>query len=405
MDRTERQKLCLKKWIKSGGAATCVLPTGFGKTRIALMLAEAFVKRNSDCSILVVVPTQILKDQWIDQLNDWNLLDNVRVEIINTVVKSDWTCDLLIEDEAHLYASDLFSKVFQQVNYKNILCLTGTLERLDGREQLIKKYAPVCDTMSIEEAEKNGWVSPKREYLVLIDVDLTEYKAHTKIFNQCFSQFDYDFNLAMQCATNIVTCRKYAKEIGMPANTIMGIAQKWNRAMRARKQFIQNHQKKFDIAKKIIKAREDKKIITFSATIKQAESFGFGYVVHSDKKKKENQKVIDDFNNCTCCVLHSAKCVDTGIDIKGVNCEIILNVDSSKIRKTQRIGRAIRFEKDKTTEIFTIVLKGTQEEKWFANSNTSKVIIIDENQLDDVLNGKEIETRNRELIVDTKYRY
>ena len=68
----------------------------------------------------------------------------------------DWVCDLLVIDEAHLMASETFSRIFECVNYKNILCLTGTLERLDGKEELIKKYAPVCDTITINEAEENG---------------------------------------------------------------------------------------------------------------------------------------------------------------------------------------------------------------------------------------------------------
>ena len=50
----------------------------------------------------------------------------------------------------------MMAKVFKCVNYKNILCLTGTLERLDGKEELIKQYAPVCDRITIEEAEENG---------------------------------------------------------------------------------------------------------------------------------------------------------------------------------------------------------------------------------------------------------
>jgi superfamily II DNA or RNA helicase len=49
--------------LETGGAATIVACTGFGKTRLALNLCSAFVKRNEDCSILIVVPTQILKDQ------------------------------------------------------------------------------------------------------------------------------------------------------------------------------------------------------------------------------------------------------------------------------------------------------------------------------------------------------
>ena len=53
-------------------------------------------------------------------------------------------------------AADTFSKVFGQVSYKNIIGLTATFERLDGKEILINKYAPVCDTIDIELAEANG---------------------------------------------------------------------------------------------------------------------------------------------------------------------------------------------------------------------------------------------------------
>lgn len=403
--RDERQKECLKKWIQTNGRATIVAATGFGKTRCAINLIEAFVKRNEESSSLVIVPTQVLKDQWIDQLSERGLENNARVEIINSAIKLNWICDLLVIDEIHLTPSDTFKKIFECVDYKNILGLTGTFERLDGKEQYITKYAPVCDTITIEEAEKNGWVAPHKEYLVLLDVDLTEYNNLTREFNQCFAQFNWDFALAMNCATNIVKCRAYAKKMGLDGNTIMGVAQKWNRCMRKRKDFIYKHPKKMEIAKKIIDARPDRKCITFSSTIDQANSFGFGWVMHSKKKPKENQKAIEEFNEANMGYLHTSKAADQGLDCKGVNLEIILHTDSSKIRKTQRVGRAIRFEEGKTSEIFTLVLKGTQEVNWFNNSNTSKVITINEEQLEKVLNGETIETRERENIVNTKYRF
>lgn len=403
--RDERQKECLVKWLKAKGAATIVACTGFGKTRIALNLIAAFTKRNSDASSLVIVPTDALKEQWIDHLEEWGLLDNTRVEIINTAIKFDWTCDLLILDEIHLMAADTFCKVFERVSYKNILGLTATFERLDGKEVLISKYAPVCDTIPIELAEANGWVSPHREYLVLLDVDLSEYNELCKTFNQCFAYFDFDFETAMECATDIIKCRIYAKKLGLDANTVMGVAQKWNRAMRKRKEFIYNHPKKMEVAKKILEARKDKKGITFSSTIKQAESFKNGWVMHSKKKKKENKATIAAFDAADSGFLHTSKAADQGLDCKGVNLEIILHTDSSKTRKIQRIGRAIRFEEGKTSEIFTLVLKGTQEVNWFNNSNTSKVITINEDQLDKVLNNEPIETREREVVVNTKFRF
>ena len=48
---------------------------------------EAFVKRNENSSSLVIVPTQILKDQWVDQLEERGLESNARVEIINSAIK------------------------------------------------------------------------------------------------------------------------------------------------------------------------------------------------------------------------------------------------------------------------------------------------------------------------------
>lgn len=66
------------------------------------------------------------------------------------------TCDLLILDEIHGYASDVMSQIFSRVKYSMILGLTATIERLDGKEVIIKKYAPVCDTITMEEALENG---------------------------------------------------------------------------------------------------------------------------------------------------------------------------------------------------------------------------------------------------------
>jgi superfamily II DNA or RNA helicase len=53
------------------------------------MLITSLLKSNSKASVLIVVPTEFLKEQWIDQLIEWDLIDNCKVEIINTVIKSE----------------------------------------------------------------------------------------------------------------------------------------------------------------------------------------------------------------------------------------------------------------------------------------------------------------------------
>lgn len=52
--------------------------------------------------------------------------------------------------------SEQMRRIFDCVTYNMILCLTGTLERLDGKEILLQQYAPVCDTITMKEALSNG---------------------------------------------------------------------------------------------------------------------------------------------------------------------------------------------------------------------------------------------------------
>ena len=405
MDRTERQKECLKRWLKSGGRASIVACTGFGKTRVALNLIDAFTTKNPGAQTLIVVPTQALKDQWIEQIDERGLGLSARVEIINTVIKFDWSCDLLVVDECHLMAAETFVEVFKQVKYQYILCLTGTLERLDMRHLLIEKYAPVCDRITIEEAERNGWVSPHREYVVMLDVDLSEYQEINRKFNNAFAFFNFDFEVAMRAATDVIFRNTWAKRNGQDSKVTTAMAMTFMRTMKARKDFILNHPKKIEVAKKILDARKDRKCLTFSATISMAEKLGDGFVMHSKKSKKQNKETIEKFNAVDTGVMHTSKAAETGIDIPGINTEIILYTNSSKIRKTQVLGRSLRFEPGKTAEIFTLVLKGTQEVTWFSNSKTSKVITINESQLDDILAGKNIETREREYTENIQFRF
>ena len=368
MDRTERQKLCLKRWLDAKGHGSIVACTGFGKTRVALNLIDAFVTKNPQSHTLVVVPTQVLKDQWITQIDERGLGLNVCVEIINTVIKFDWSVDLLIIDEAHRAVAQSLVKIFERVEYSYILGLTGTLERLDMRHLLLDRYAPVCDRITLEEAEREGWVATHKEYAVMLNVDLTDYNAWNARFNKAFAFFNFEFDVAMKAATDFTVRAKIAKQLGVDVKMVAAMGMEFVRSLKARKEFIMNHPKKIEIAKKIIAARKDHKILTFSG-------------------------------------LNTSKAADEGLDIDGVDTEIILHTDSSKIRKGQRLGRSIRFKEGKVAEIFTLIIAGTQETKWLANSKISKVTTITEEQLDKLLAGEEIITREREYNENLEFRF
>jgi superfamily II DNA or RNA helicase len=388
LSRNERQSLGVEKWVNNKCRGTWAWCTGVGKTIGAMKAIKLFLTKNKNKKIVVIVPTEALKIQWIQVLSKNNLYFDVSVEIINSAIKIQSKVDFIILDECHRYASELFFQIFKQRNPTIVLGLSATFERLDGKHELLAKFCPVCDTISVKDAIENKWLSPYKEYKVLLKVDdLSDYMEYNKEFYNSFSFFHNDFNLAMKCLTNIIYRRQYAKSMKITPSEIDAIVFTWHRALKNRKKFVMEHPKKIEITQRILNARRGSKAITFSATIKQAEKIGAGYIVHSGKTKKKNRMTIDEFSKLKTGVIHSSKALNEGVDCPGLNLAIILSNTSSSTDKVQRIGRVIRFEEGKEAEVFTLIIEGTNEEHWFNTSSAGQSVIeIDEHELDLVLN-------------------
>lgn len=405
LTRTQRQKESLRCWIQNKCKGAIVATTGFGKTRIALMGALLLSQKFPGLRILVVVPTETLQKQWFQQLSAEGLDLQSNVVIINTLIKNQYDCDLLILDEAHRYASNLNIQVFERVKYRFILALSATMERLDGKHELLYKYCPIVDRVTDAEAIANGWVAESIEYKVMLDVDdIDTYKAITKEFNEHFEFFGYNFDLAMSmlgpegfkrrssfreqmCKDNPKLDRTEAFKLVTYHATALA------RALQARKKFINEHPKKLELVREIIKYRPDAKIITFSATTDIAEKIGIGHVYTGKTSKKKGRTTIEEFAKADKGVLNTVKKCDEGLDCPGINLAIILGYDSSPTRYKQRKGRAIRKEGDKIAELFTLCLNNTVETSWFEKSHgDSKAIVIDAENLMKVLRHEDYET-------------
>lgn len=408
MTRTERQNLAIDRW-KQAGCRNCIVGvTGVGKTRIALMAIRRFFNKNPDKKVVVVVPTLILQDQWKDEVKNFGIKEPVEILVLNTASKKEFECDFLIIDEAHAVCAEQFSQVFFNANAKMIMGLTATYERLDGREkEVLDNWCPVCDTISFDEALQNGWISPSTEYKVVIEVDLTEYNKANQTFLSQFAFFDFDFDAAMKCINNPIFAATYAKRTGYTLSEVKSHAFAWNNALKFRKQFIANHPKKLEVAKLILEHRKDSKAITFNSSMKQCGEYGFGYIVHSGKTKKKNQLTIEEFSNLgPGNVLHSVRALEAGLDVKGLDLAINVGFNSSKLAHTQRVGRVIRKEEGKQAEIFTLVLRGTVEEKWFQKSHETKSFIeINEEELLQILNREPINKNLKTQEIKNVFRF
>lgn len=417
--RDERQEEGRIKWIKNKCKGCWVYPTGVGKTYAAIKALKSVIDKYPSMNFLIIVPTDNLKIQWEQYLDSNNLSFNGEVVVINTASKHSYKTDILVIDEAHRVNSTTFRNIFSTIQYKYVLGLTATYERLDNlHKEVMEKYCPVIDKISLEEALFNNWISQFKEYQVLLKVDdLETYKGFDREFQQHFEFFDYDFNLALsllgpkgfinRAKLRDRRCpRGSEKERKEMFTSITYHATSFMRALQSRKAFINNHPKKIEIAQKIIAARPESKIITFSNNIKMAEAIGMGGEVYTGKDSKKKARAnLEEFNNKSIGILHSVKKLVEGADVKGLDTAIMLGIDSSETRAIQSRGRVIRFEEGKVAEIFNLIIMDTVEEKWFSNSHkNSQYITIDEEGLEEVLSGKE-PTPYYKKLKDFQFRY
>ena len=371
MTRDERQGLSVQKWINNKCNGIVLAPTGVGKTRIALLAIKRFINKNPTKKVLVVVPNDTLVKQWNSEILDWGFSYNCEVTTMSETSKEEcYTTDLLIIDEVHRCLAETLIKVFSVVKYKMLLCLTATLVRVDGMHNYLLQFCPVVDTITMEEAVNHGWISTFKEYKILLDVDLTEYNEYNQKFNEAFAFFDYNFSLCMsftgkdgwKSIEKFIKdrCPEYSKRAEF-RKIVIPMVYQFTQNLQKRKKFISSHPKKIEITNKILEAYQDRKCITFSSTIAMAEKIKYGKVYSGKTSKKEGRAI-----------------------------GIILGYDSSQTKNTQSVGRLTRlFEGKNDAKIFTLVLKGTVEEKWASNKSTNGYITLDENGLDKLLAGEQ----------------
>lgn len=70
-----------------------------GKTRTGVNAIKLLLKKKPDAEILVSVPTEVLKEQWMEELIKNNIFQNCKVVVINSIIKKEWEVDFLLIDE------------------------------------------------------------------------------------------------------------------------------------------------------------------------------------------------------------------------------------------------------------------------------------------------------------------
>lgn len=120
--------------VRARGAALCTMPTGKGKTVVALWLAAQL-----DTRTLVVVHRKSLKDQWAARIEAFCPRAAIDVAMVQSLSRHGTATEygLVVYDEAHHMSARTFCAVMLKVRAPCALGLSATPVRADGMHAAI----------------------------------------------------------------------------------------------------------------------------------------------------------------------------------------------------------------------------------------------------------------------------
>lgn len=171
LDRQELVALRFRNIAK--GRGICVMPTGFGKSFIALNILTKYHNKNPKGTIIIAVPGEGTRATWKKYLRNHILEDIILIKTRAELLNLNFiNIDFLVVDEIHKFYPEESSSLIdgRKINYKYILGLTATPKDNKQRHLKILNIAPIFDTISEKEAIENKWISKYIEYNLGIEM-------------------------------------------------------------------------------------------------------------------------------------------------------------------------------------------------------------------------------------------
>ena len=339
----EYQEKVINEWLREGGKGTVVLPTGTGKTFVAL---EA-IKRLG-VPTLIVVPTNALAEQWVKRLRELGVTDvgrwyggykDVR-DVTVTTYKSlpelgrlhGNRFALIISDEAHHQSARSYLQGLSFFVAPLRLGLTATPERGDENEELIYRFVgkPIKGLEPVEYI-KSRYLAPFTVEMVKVSLSPEELERVNDLVGRSYE----------------VSGRKAAVLKSKASRVVEQAKSKVQKAV----ELIKEHLSRGD------------KVIVFTNYREQAkdllkmvrESLGdVAVVLMGGMKDEDIRKVLSAFREGRKKVLIVTQAGDEGIDVPDANVGIFLSYYSQPRQVIQRLGRLLRYREGKVGKIYIV---------------------------------------------------
>ena len=356
------QEAALARWEAAGGRGVIALPTGAGKTLVAL----AAIARLG-VAALCLVPTRVLLDQWarvlaactsqpIGRLGDG---DHVVAPITVATYASavSWVprigdrFGLVIVDEAHHVGAWCPTEIFEMLVAPARLGLTATPP--DDAGVLARHLGPVVYALSVADLVGDALADYE---LVSVPIELdrderTRYRALRGRFAASYGAF--------QRATPDAAWSEFVRAASQTIQGRDALA-----AWREYRALLAYPRGKRLALRELLARHRDRRALVFTADNATAYAIARELLVMPithEIKRGERAQALSGFRSGERPVLVSSQVLDEGFDVPEADLAIVVGGTSSARRHAQRIGRVLRQRDGKRARVYELAVSETTE--------------------------------------------
>jgi len=358
------QRAALLSWELSGRRGTIVLPTGSGKTQVAIAALGAAGVR-----ALCLVPTRALLEQWTlalraayrgpvgclgDGRRDLQAITVCTFESAYRLMpRIGSQFDLLVVDEVHHYGSGAHDETLEMAIAPQRLGLTATPPHEPASSRLAELIGPIVYQLAIADLA-GTWLSnfdlvPVQ--LGLSPAERADYEADRRIFTA--------FNRRYRSLDPLAGWRDF---VSAAAQTPEGRAalNAWQR----NRQLLHFTEAKARAVGVLLARHRDSRVIVFTADNAAAYGIAREHLVMPitcEISRAEREAALSAFRAGTLRSLVSARVLNEGIDVPDADVAIIVSGTQGAREHVQRVGRLLRPVPGKRALIYELITRATSE--------------------------------------------